>query len=280
MDSTLSIKQAVKLLVAMLLKDYSKALITGGASSFQKLVRKVHIFHSQVLPDASADNYQLSAAGEKLYVKDDSSEDIGDDLSRPTLPLMPTNMDKDRFGQKFVFIHEFLYRMRTKSALNKIKKKIVELQRMIDAPKAQRPSYGSFVYDVDSYFIEIDKKGVLRLIETEKGRVQEVRRAKDLDELLYWIFTNITWNMACKRVMEEDPDRRNLRMHLFIKQEELLRRLYPHWRERRHAEHNMVLKNHPVDQIKENGLAYYEALRKLVRLETIEKAPNYFRYPI
>jgi len=198
--------------------------------------------------------------------------------NKQLLSLMPPNMDKDRFGDKFTFFHEFLHRMRTKSALYKIKKKIEQLQRVLDVPKKQRPSYGAFVYDVDSYFIEIDIKGVMRLIETEKGKVQEVRRTRDLDELLYWVCTNITFNMACKKVMEEGPDRRNFRMHIFIKQEELLRTLYPHWRERRREEHNIILKKHPLDLIKDNNATYCEALRKLVRSETVENAPNYFRY--
>ena len=212
------------------------------------------------------------------YDPKDTQVNKGRTLKKPK-PLMPPHMDKDRFGDRFTFFHEFLFKLRTKSALYKIKRKIEQLQRVLNVPKDQRPSYGSFVYDVDSYFIEIDKKGVLRLIETEKGRVQEVRRTKDLDELLYWIFTNITFSMACRKVLEEDPERRNLRMHIFLKQEELLKTLYPHWRERRLAEHNLIIKRHPVDKLKENGPAYCEALRKLVRLETIEKSPNYFRYP-
>lgn len=185
---------------------------------------------------------------------------------------------REYFGNKFHSFHEFVHKVKARSSLLKIKRKINQLQRVINAPKELRPSYGAFEY-VDSYFIEIDAKGVMRLIETEKGRIHEVRRTKDLDELLYWIFTNITFAMACKQDMETDIRANDRRIAIFLHQEELLGKLYPHWQDRKHAEYEAFIKNHPKDDTSAEDSSYCEALRKLIRSETVENASNYFRYP-
>lgn len=192
----------------------------------------------------------------------------------------PNEKDENEyFGNKFNVLHEFLHSIRTKVELLKIRRKINQLQRIIDAPKMLRPSYGTLGYDMNSYFIEIDKKGIMRLIETEKNRVHEVRRTKDLDELLYWIFTNITFSMACTNKSGRNADTYDHRKQIFLRQEELLGKLNPHWKEKKHAEYRNFIKKYPVDDIPGDGPAYFETLRKQIRLETVENAPNYFRFP-
>lgn len=201
------------------------------------------------------------------------------DKEAPSSSGMSSNAleQSEYFGNKFHSFHEFVHKVRARASLLKIKRKINQLQRIINAPKELRPSYGAFEY-VDSYFIEIDPKGVMRLIETEKGRIHEVRRTKDLDELLYWIFTNITFAMACKQEREPDTKAKDRRIAIFLHQEELLGRLYPHWRDKKHAEYATFMKNHPKDDTSPGDISYCEALRKLIRSETIENASNYFRY--
>lgn len=183
------------------------------------------------------------------------------------------------FGNKFNFLYEWIHSIRKKVELLKIKKRINQLQRAIEAPKMLRPSYASLGYDADSYYIEIDNLGVMRLIETQKNRTREVRRTKDQDELLYWIFTNITFTMAFTSKRGNNADTYDHRKQIFLKQEELLGRLNPHWKEKKHAEYKAFMKKYPVDNIPGEGPAYFEALRKLIRAETIENQPNYFRFP-
>ncbi|MGE5395547.1 MAG: Imm63 family immunity protein [Candidatus Saccharibacteria bacterium] len=198
----------------------------------------------------------------------------------PSAPEVNTSNaleQSEYFGNKFHSFHEFVHKVRARSSLLKIKRKINQLQRIINAPKELRPSYGAFEY-VDSYFIEIDTKGVMRLIETENGRIHEVRRTKDLDELLYWIFTNITFAMACKREMETGTGEKDRRIGIFLQQEELLGKLYQHWQDRKHAEYEAFMKNHPKDDTSPEDISYCEALRKLIRSETVENASNYFKY--
>lgn len=185
---------------------------------------------------------------------------------------------REYFGNKFHSFHEFVHKVRARSSLLKIKRKINQLQRIINAPKELRPSYGAFDY-VDSYFIELDTKGVMRLIETENGRIHEVRRTRDLDELLYWIFTNITFAMACKQEAGNHPPSPDPRIEIFLQQEQLLGKLYPHWQDRKHAEYEAFIKKHPKDDTSVGDTSYCEALRKLIRSETVENASNYFRYP-
>lgn len=199
----------------------------------------------------------------------------------PSSPLSPSSNALEQgeyFGNKFHSFHEFVHKVRARSSLLKIKRKINKLQRIINAPKELRPSYGAFEY-ADSYFIEIDNKGVMRLIETEHGRIHEVRRTKDLDELLYWIFTNITFAMACKQAMENSIQLKDPRRAIFLQQEELMGKLYPHWQVRIRAEYKVFIKNHPQDDNSPADITYCEALRKLIRSETVENTSNYFRFP-
>lgn len=192
---------------------------------------------------------------------------------------MTAEEHKDHFDDNPNFIQDFFRRIRAKSSLLRIKKKINELARKIDAPRKLRPSYGSFDYDVDSFFIEIDKKGVMRLIETEKGQVHEVRRTRDLDELLYWIFSNITFSMAFKLSLEKTIGSMDRRKLIFQFQEELLGKLNPQWKEKIRVEYKEFLKNHPVDENKGRGIDYYEKLRKQIRAEIVEKSASYFSFP-
>ncbi|HET6555760.1 MAG TPA: Imm63 family immunity protein [Prolixibacteraceae bacterium] len=193
--------------------------------------------------------------------------------------LMTAEEHRDHFDDNPNFIQDFFRRIKTKSSLLRIKRKIDTLARKIDAPRKLRPSYGSFDYEMDSYFIEIDKKGVMRLIETEKGQVHEVRRTRDLDELLYWIFTNITFSMAFKLSLEKSIGSMDRRKLIFQFQEELLGKLNLQWKDKIHAEYIEFLKNHPTDDIKGRGLEYYEKLRKQIRAEIVEKSASYFRFP-
>lgn len=197
---------------------------------------------------------------------------------KPSIPSSNALEQGEYFGNKFHSFHEFVHKVRARSSLLKIKRRINKLQRIINAPKELRPSYGAFEY-ADSYFIEIDTKGVMRLIETEHGRIHEVRRTKDLDELLYWIFTNITFAMACKQELENSPSVSDKRIGIFLQQEELLGKLYPHWQDKKHAEYEAFIKNHPKDDTSTTDISYCEALRKLIRSETVENTSNYFRFP-
>lgn len=193
--------------------------------------------------------------------------------------LMTAEEHRDHFDDNPNFIQEFFRKMKTKSSLLRIKRKIDKLARKIDAPRKLRPSYGSFDYEMDSFFIEIDNKGVMRLIETERGQVHEVRRTRDLDELLYWIFTNITFSMAYKLAIEKTIGHMDRRKLIFQFQEELLAKLNPKWKDRIDAEYKEFLKNHPVDDIKGRGFDYFEELRKQIRAEIVEKSASYFRFP-
>lgn len=192
---------------------------------------------------------------------------------------MTAEKHKDHFDDNPNFIQEFFRKLKAKASLLRIKKKINELARKIDAPRKLRPSYGSFDYEMDSFFIEIDQKGVMRLIETEKGQVHEVRRTRDLDELLYWIFTNITFSMAFKLAIEKPIGSLDRRKLIFQFQEELLGKLNPLWKDKIREEYKEFLKNHPLDENKGRGHDYYEVLRKQIRAEIVEKSASYFRFP-
>ncbi len=91
----------------------------------------------------------------------------------------------------------------------------------------------------------------LCFVVTERGCEFERRRTKDPDTLMYWLLSDLTFQMACdyeSRFRRKDED---FRRQLFEKQLDLLGSLKPEWRERRKGEIRSVLEKNPFTDKKE-----------------------------
>ncbi len=71
------------------------------------------------------------------------------------------------------------------------------------------------------------------------------QRTTDLDELLYWIFQDVTFSMACSYELAHRIPGMDSRWLRFQHQLELLQTLHPGWKERCAADLAEVPKNHP-----------------------------------
>lgn len=155
----------------------------------------------------------------------------------------------------------------TKYSLDDIKIKAEELAIKIGAPLNALPSYGQLKWDAHPY-VEVDALGFMYLIISERGEEYQRRMTDNLDDLLYWIFADVTFSMACTYELRNRIEDKDSRRIIFDKQEELLSILSPTWGDRERKEHAQILKDHPFDDLAGLRATYWGELRKQGHSET------------
>jgi hypothetical protein len=107
-------------------------------------------------------------------------------------------------------------------SISTIRRKVKELGKKINAPEdklriySQPPGFGG-------PYIEIDNNGYHYIV-WERGREHERRTTTELDELLYWIISDITFQMACEYELQARASNQDSRRLIFKKQLELLKK--------------------------------------------------------
>lgn len=95
--------------------------------------------------------------------------------------------------------------------------------------------------------------GRYEYVVTERGRELERRTARDQDELLYWLMSDVTRGVAialnAKRLFRTGDARR----WWFAKDVEMLSGLRPEWGDRKRAEYARVLSKNPYLDQKASG---------------------------
>jgi hypothetical protein len=76
---------------------------------------------------------------------------------------------------------------------------------------------------------------------SERGEQLSRRETRDLDELLYWIFQDVTFRMALDFEKTHRSSGQDFRRLLFSYQLRLLGALQPRWREKRQIEIDTIL---------------------------------------
>ena len=79
----------------------------------------------------------------------------------------------------------------------------------------------------------------------ERGQLFERHCSTDLDQLLYWVFAEVTFSMAFDHELRHRRPGEDSRRQLFAKQVELLARLSPAWAEQGAEEHRRILEEYP-----------------------------------
>lgn len=134
----------------------------------------------------------------------------------------------------------------TKPNLPQIKTLVDAMAEKINAPQNVLPTYG---YSDDGALphIEIGENGELYYVVVERG--QELRRDFSLDanDLLYKIFADVTFSMACDFEKRHRIKGQDFRRQPFAKQVELLGMLNEEWRSRKQRDHDLIVASHPFD---------------------------------
>ena len=112
--------------------------------------------------------------------------------------------------------------------LKEINDKLLAYSLRIDAPKDLLPLINES-NDSAYPFIEVDSFGTMFFVIRERGEEIERRITTKLEDLLYWIFSGITFTMACKYELENRIDEQDARILIFRKQTELLNAINGEW---------------------------------------------------
>ncbi|WP_284617978.1 Imm63 family immunity protein [Aquabacterium humicola] len=128
-------------------------------------------------------------------------------------------------------------------SLQQIEARVAALAARIDAPAAALPTYGR-TRDGAHPHIEVHG-GAYHYVVVERGIEQEHRRTPALDELLFWIFDDVSSQMAFAHELRHRIAGQDCRRLAFAKKLELMGRLDPAYAERAGREITAVLARHP-----------------------------------
>lgn len=132
------------------------------------------------------------------------------------------------------------------NSLTDIKAEVDRLAAVIGASGYHAlPTYGH-TEDFARPHIEVDSRGY-HFVVVERGQEHERFTTGELDELLYRIFRSVTFSLAFEYELAHRIETQDCRRLGFQRQEELLARLSERWAERKAAEHERLLREHPFD---------------------------------
>ena len=127
-------------------------------------------------------------------------------------------------------------------SLGAIEAQVRRLAARLTPPPRWLPTFGTSRHDGtphievgDSYFF----------VTCERGVESERRPTSDLDELLFWIYSSVTFSLASDWEMRHRYDGKDCRRKIFARQVELLAALSPQWAAREAEDHRLILERHP-----------------------------------
>lgn len=166
----------------------------------------------------------------------------------------------------------------TSLSLDDIKRKVDAAAIKINAPTDLLPTYG-YSRDFAYPHIEVDNTGLMHYVVVERGKELERRTTNNVNDLLYWIFSSVTFSMACTYELKNRIEDKDSRRIMFAKQEELLGVLNNAWQQKEKEAHNHILKKHPFDDLAGLRATYCGQLRQQGYPETEINRLAYEKYP-
>ena len=165
-----------------------------------------------------------------------------------------------------------------KHSLEDIKRNVDELATKINANETLLPTYG-YSSDEDYPHVEVDDKGLMHYVMVERGQEQSRETTDELNTLLYWIFKDVTFAMACSYELKNRIEDKDSRRIMFEKQEELLGILNDVWKQKQKEEHGSILEKHPFDDLAGVRASYFRHLRQQGYDENEITKLAYEKYP-
>jgi len=127
--------------------------------------------------------------------------------------------------------------------LERIQQAAAELARKIDAPLEFLPAIGRAAYDAEPQ-IEVDDNEY-HFVVVERGKETARLVFRDRADILYVIFSGVTFRMAGSYELEHRVPGQDSRRLLFARQLELMRQLDPSWATKTEAEIAEILRQNP-----------------------------------
>jgi hypothetical protein len=136
--------------------------------------------------------------------------------------------------------------MDIKAKIQQIKSGYYKIAEHLSAPKkhvlfAETPQHDG------SAHVEYEGNELLYVI-TERGSRFEERRTRDPKELLYWLVSDLTWNMAVDYELNHRIENEDCRRQIFSKNSEYLNSINVDWAARKKSEYDTILTDHPFNK--------------------------------
>ena len=144
--------------------------------------------------------------------------------------------------------------------LSEIELKVHELAQKIGASQNILPTYG-YSEQTGRPHVEVNSQTYSYVV-AQSG--QEVSRyaTRDIDQLLYKIFVDVTFGLAVTLAEENRIENQDIRRVAFPHQVELLILLSPQWGERMSQEQTQMLQQAPFDDFGSVRIALWKSLRE------------------
>ncbi len=158
-----------------------------------------------------------------------------------------------------------------------IENKVNQLAEIINADRNLLPTYG-YSLDLACPHIEVNQIG-MHYIVVERGQEHERKTTDNIDELLFWIFDNVTFSISVEFELKNRNETKDSRRMIFSKQEDLMGKLNNEWEERAKREHQAILKRNPYDDLAGLRASYCGELRTKGLPESEINKLAYEKYP-
>ena len=117
------------------------------------------------------------------------------------------------------------------------------MAQRINAPEKNLPTFFSSD-QTERPHVEVNTQGY-HLVVFERGEELSRRSATSLRDLLFWIFSDTTFSMACEWEIQNREDNKDFRRKLFSRQLELMKEIDPEFSARLESEIRIILQEYP-----------------------------------
>lgn len=124
-------------------------------------------------------------------------------------------------------------------SLSEIELELRKIAKKIDAPEQYLPTFG-FTKGTARPHIETQGNEFHYVI-NERGEEYSRAKTDDFKELVFLVFTDVTFEMSVKMELENRNKNQDFRIQMFQIQEDLLYKIDPSYSERLKAKHDKLL---------------------------------------
>ncbi|GAB2775441.1 Imm63 family immunity protein [Salinimicrobium soli] len=164
------------------------------------------------------------------------------------------------------------------SKIQLLEREFNRLAKKISVPERLKPIFGSSHNDEKPYIFK-DYTNDLHYTAKERGQILFDKVTTDFDEILYWIFDDITTSMAFDYELRNRREEQDCRRIAFDKQMQLMIILNKIWGEKTAKKHSEILLESPFDDFASIRANYCRHLRKLGFNEDEISQKAYHKYP-
>ncbi len=164
------------------------------------------------------------------------------------------------------------------SQIQLLEREFNRLAKKIAVPERLKPIFGPSNYDEKTYIFQ-DYRNDLHYTAKERGQILFDKTTTDFDEILYWIFDNITATMAFDYELSNRIEDHDCRRIAFDKQTQLMSTLNKIWGEKTAKKHSEILMENPFDDFASIRAKYCRHLRNQGLNEDEIDQKAYEKYP-